>query len=111
MFDVLVAVPVALFSLPHLVHGQVGTAALAVLVVAALTVPLGVRRIWPSDRFRWLFVVSAAAGLWHVRLAQRMAVVDSLYAVAAQGPGRRALTAAPLLEDRVLVAGIRLTTS
>jgi signal transduction histidine kinase len=111
MFDVLVAVPVALFSLPHLVHGQVGTAALAVLVVAALTVPLVVRRIWPSAVFGWLFVVSAAAGLWNVRLVVSLALVVALYTVAAQESRRRALTAAALLEGGVIVAAIRLTTS
>src|ERR1035437_5649199 len=111
MFDVLVAVPVALFSLPHLVHGQVGTAALAVLVVTALTVPLVVRRIWPSAVFGWLFVVSAAAGLWNVRLVVSLALVVALYTVAAQESRRRALTAAALLEGGVIVAAIRLTTS
>ncbi len=111
MFDVLVAVPVALFSLPHLVHAQVGPAALAILVVAALTVPLIVRRIWPSAVFGWLFAVSAAAGLWDVRLVVSLALVVALYTVAAQESRRRALTAAALLEGGVIVAAIRLTTS
>lgn len=111
MFDVLVAVPVALFSLPHLVHRQVGAAVLAILVVVALTVPLVVRRIWPSAVFGWLFAVSAAAGLWDVRLVVSLALVVALYTVAAQESRRRALVAAALLEGGVIVAAVQLTTS
>jgi signal transduction histidine kinase len=108
MFDVLVTVPVAMFSVPYLMHDHVGSPLLAVLVVVALTVPLVVRRIWPSAVFGWLFGVSAAAGLWNVRLVASLALVVALYTVAAQQSRRRARTAAGLLECGVVIAVIHL---
>jgi hypothetical protein len=54
MFDVLVTVLVALFSFPYLHQENVTPSPLAILVVVALTVPLVVRRIWPSAVFGWL---------------------------------------------------------
>ena len=78
MFDVLVTVLVALFSFPYLHQENVTPSPLAILVVVALTVPLVVRRIWPSAVFGWLFGVSAAAGLWNVRLVVSFALVVAL---------------------------------
>jgi len=111
MFDVLVAVLVALSSVPYHVRDHAGPSLSAVLVLAALTVPLIVRRIWPSAVFGWLFAVSAVAGLWNVRLAVSFALVVALYTVAALRPRRQALLAAGLLECGVIVAVIRLSSS
>lgn len=111
MFDVLVAVLVALSSVPYHVRDHAGPSLSAVLVLAALTVPLIVRRIWPSAVFGWLFAVSAVAGLWNVRLAVSFALVVALYTVAALRPRRQALLAVGLLECGVIVAVIRLSSS
>ena len=109
MFDVLVAGLVVLFSLPFLVHPDVGPPLAVALVLAALTIPLVVRRIWPAAVFGWLMLVSAAFGLWHVRLIVSFALVVALYTVAALEPRRRALLAAGLLECGVVIAVIRLS--
>jgi signal transduction histidine kinase len=112
MFDVLVAVLVALFSLPYLVQEHVTPrTGAAVVVQVALTLPLIVRRVWPSAVFTWLFLVSAAAGLWDVRLVVSFALVVALYTIAAYEPRRRALVAAVLLEGAVIIAVIRLASS
>ena len=111
MFDVLVAVLVGLVSLPYHIHDHVGPSPLAVLVLTALTVPLVVRRIWPNAVFSWLFLVSAAAGLWNVRLVVSFALVVALYTVAMLQSRRQALAAAGLLECGVIVAAIRLAGS
>jgi signal transduction histidine kinase len=111
MSDVLVAVLVAAVSLPYLVQEHVTPTPLAVLVQVALTVPLVVRRVWPSPVFGWLFVVSAAAGLWDVRLVVSFALVVALYTIAAYESRRRALVAAGLLECGVVVAVTRLANS
>ena len=110
-FDVLVTVLVALFSFPYLHQENVTPSPLAILVVVALTVPLIVRRIWPSAVFGWLFGVSAAVGLWNVRLVVSFALVVALYTIAAYQPRRRALVAAGLLEGGVIAAVIRLAGS
>jgi signal transduction histidine kinase len=111
MFDVLVTVLAALFSLPYLVQEHVIPTAAAVVVQVALTLPLVVRRIWPSAVFGWLFGVSAAAGLWDVRLVVSFALVVALYTIAAYEARRRALIAAALLEGGVIAAVIRLSAS
>ncbi|HEX9528200.1 MAG TPA: histidine kinase [Streptosporangiaceae bacterium] len=111
MFDVLVTVLVASLSLPYHVHEHVWPSPLTILVQVALTVPLVVRRIWPSAVFGWLFAVSAVAGLWNVRLVVSFALVVALYTVAAYQSRRRALEAAGLLEGGVAAAVIRLTGS
>ena len=78
----------------------------------ALTVPLVVRRIWPSAVFGWLFVVSAVAGLWNVGLVVSFALLVALYTVAAHAsPGAVALVAAGLLEGGVIAAVISLAGS
>ena len=48
MFDALVAVLVASLSLPYHLQEHVWPTPLTILVQVALTVPLVVRRIWPS---------------------------------------------------------------
>ena len=112
MFDVLVTVLVALFSLPFLVQEHVTPrTGAAVAVQLALTLPLIVRRVWPSAVFGWLFLISAAAGLWDVRLVVSFALVVALYTIAAYEPRRRALVAAVLLEGGVIAAVIRLSGS
>jgi signal transduction histidine kinase len=111
MFDVLVAGLVALLSLPFLEKPAVGSPLAVAFVLAALTVPLVARRIWPAAVFGWLMVVSAAAGLWNVRLVFSFALVVALYTVAALEPRRRALLAAALLEGGVIIAVIRLSGS
>jgi signal transduction histidine kinase len=111
MFDVLVTVFVGFSSLSYHIHGHAGPSPLAVLVLAALTVPLVVRRIWPGAVFGWDFLVSAAAGLWDVGLVLSFALLVALYTVAALQPRRGALTAAVLLEGGVIVAVLRLANS
>jgi len=111
MFDVLVTVLVALLSLPYHVQEHVWPSPLTILVQVALTVPLVVRRIWPSAVFGWLFAVSAVAGLWNVRLVVSFALVVALYTVAAYQSRRRALAAAGLLGGGVVAAVIRLAGS
>jgi signal transduction histidine kinase len=111
MFDVLVTVLVALFSLPYLFQEHVTPTPLAVVVQVALTLPLVVRRVWPSAVFGWLFGVSAVAGLWDVRLVVNFALVVALYTIAAYEPRRRALVAGALLEGGVIAAVIRLSAS
>ncbi len=111
MFDVLVTLLVALFSLPNLVQEHVTPTPLVVIVQVALTIPLVVRRVWPSAVFAWLFGVSAAAGLWNVRLVFSFALVVALYTIAAQESRRRALVAAGLLEGGVIAAVVNLAGS
>jgi len=111
MFDVLVTLLVALFSLPNLVQEHVTPTPLVVIVQVALTIPLVVRRVWPSAVFAWLFGVSAAAGLWNVRLVFSFALVVALYTIAAQESRRRALVAAGLLEGGVIAAVVSLAGS
>jgi signal transduction histidine kinase len=111
MSDVLLAVLVAAFSLPWLVQEHLTPTLLTVAVQVALTLPLVVRRIWPVAVFGFLFAVSAAVGLWDVRLVVSFALVVALYTIAAYQPRRRALVAAGLLEGGVVVAVIRLTSS
>jgi signal transduction histidine kinase len=111
MFDVLVATGVAALSLPWLFQEHVTPSPLAVAVQVALTLPLVVRRVWPGAVFGFLFAVSAAVGLWDVRLVVSFALVVALYTIAAQAPRRRALVAAGLLEGGVVAASISLATS
>ena len=111
MFDVLVTVLAALFSLPDLAQEHVTLTLSAVLVQVALTLPLVVRRVWPSAVFGFIFGVSAVAGLLNVHLVVSFALVVALYTVAAYEPRRRALAAAGLLEAGVIAAGIRLAGS
>jgi signal transduction histidine kinase len=111
MFDVLVTVLAALFSLPDLAQEHVTLTLSAVLVQVALTLPLVVRRVWPSAVFGFIFGVSAVAGLLNVHLVVSFALVVALYTVAAYEPRRRALAAAGLLEGGVIAAGIRLAGS
>jgi signal transduction histidine kinase len=111
MFDVLVTVLAALFSLPDLAQEHVTLTPAAVLVQVALTLPLVVRRVWPSAVFGFIFGVSAVAGLLNVHLVVSFALVVALYTVAAYEPRRRALAAAGLLEGGVIAAGISLAGS
>lgn len=111
MFDVLVAAGVALASLPTLVQEHVTPVPAVVLVQAALTLPLVVRRIWPSAVFAVIFAVSAVAGLWDAHLVVSFALVAALYAVAAYQSRRRALAAALLVEGGGIIAAVRLAGS
>ena len=111
MFDVLVTLLVGLLSLPYHVQEHVWPSPLTILVQVALTLPLVVRRIWPSAVFGWLFGVSAVAGLWNVSLVVSFALLVALYTVAAYESRRRALAAACLLEGGVIAAVIRLAGS
>ncbi len=111
MFDWLATLFVALLSLPYHAQEHVGPSPLTILVQAALTLPLVVRRIWPSAVFGWLFGVSAVAGLWDARRIVSFALVVALYTVAAQESRRRALAAAGLLEGGVIAAVISLAGS
>jgi signal transduction histidine kinase len=111
MFDVLVTLLAALFSLPDLAQEHLRLTPAAVLVQVALTLPLVVRRVWPSAVFGFIFAVSAVAGLLNVHLVVSFALVVALYTVAAYEPRRRALAAAGLLEGGVIAAGISLAGS
>jgi signal transduction histidine kinase len=111
MFDVLVTVLVGLASAPYHTQHHGAPGPLVVLVQAALTVPLLVRRIWPTAVFGWLFVVSAAAGLWNVGLVVNFALLVALYTVAAMRSRRVALVAAGLLAGGVIVAASQLSSS
>jgi signal transduction histidine kinase len=108
MFDVLATVFVASLSLPYHVHDHGWPSPLTIFVQVALTVPLVVRRVWPSAVFAWLFAVSAVAGLWNVDLVVSFALLVALYTVAAQQLRRHALVAAALLEGGVIAAVISL---
>jgi len=110
MFDVLVTVLVGLASASYHTQNHGASWPLVVLVQAALTVPLLVRRIWPAAVFGWLFVVSAAAGLWNVGLVVSFALLVALYTVAAMRPRRVALVAAVLLAGGVVVAASQLSS-
>src|ERR1700719_4561252 len=111
MSDVLVTLLAALLSLPDLAQEHVTLTLPAVLVQVTLTLPLVVRRIWPSAVFGFIFGVSAVAGLLNVHLVVSFALVVALYTVAAYEPRRRALAAAGLLEGGVIAAAIRLAGS
>jgi signal transduction histidine kinase len=111
MFDVLVAALVGLSSVPYQLQDHAVPWPAVVLVQAALTLPLVLRRVWPAAVFGWLFAVSAAAGLWQVRLVVSFALVVALYTVASMRPRRVALVAAGLLECGVIVAVIQLSSS
>jgi signal transduction histidine kinase len=111
MFDVLVTLLAALLSLPDLAQEHVTLTLPAVLVQVALTLPLVVRRVWPSAVFGFIFGVSAVAGLLNVHLVVSFALVVALYTVAAYEPRRRALAAAGLLEGGVIAAALRLAGS
>jgi signal transduction histidine kinase len=110
MFDVLVTVLVGLASASYHTQDHGAPWPLVVLVQAALTLPLLVRRIWPAAVFGWLFVVSAAAGLWNVGLVVSFALLVALYTVAAMRPRRVALVAAVLLAGGVIVAASQLSS-
>jgi len=107
MFDVLVTVLVAFFSLPYAIQEHVEPRPLAVVVQVALALPILLRRIWPTKVFAWLMLVSAAAALWNVRSIVSFALVVALYTVAALESRRRALAAAGLLECAAIIAVIR----
>ena len=111
MFDVLVAAGVALPSVPSLVQEHVTPVPPVILVQAALTLPLVVRRIWPGAVFAWIFGVSAVAGLWDTRLVVSFELLAALYAVAAYQSRRRAVAAAVLVEGGGIIAAVRLAGS
>src|SRR5260370_27043184 len=86
MFDVLVTLLAALFSLPDLAQEHVTLTPAAVLVQAALILPLVVRRVWPSAVFGFIFGVSAGAGLLHAHPGGSFAPGVAPYTPAAREP-------------------------
>ena len=113
VFDALVTVAAAALSVPRLYQqgppAQPGV--LAFVVLALITAPLTVRRIWPIPVFGWILVTGVCAVLWDEFLDAGPALLVALYTVAALQPRRAALSCAGLLELGVVAALLRYAGS
>ena len=110
-FDVFVMLLVTLLSIADWAHSH-GIAVWAIVLVgAASTGPLVVRRLWPVAVFGWIFLVSGIAALSDVHLASGLATLVALYTVASWCPRRTALFAAAVLEVGAVAASVRVSGS
>jgi len=110
VFDVLVTVAAAVLALPSLFHDAVRNGSpgmLSFAVLALMTAPLVVRRIWPIPVFGWILAVQIPAVLWDRNLTAGPALVVALYTVAKLQSRRDALACAGVLE-LVVLAGVLL---
>jgi signal transduction histidine kinase len=80
----------------------------AVLVVAAMALPLMLRRVWPLPVFAWNVLVATATEWSTNQLVWTVTPLVALYTVAALRPRRQALGAAALLGVGVVAASIHV---
>src|SRR5262249_45262166 len=73
------------------------------VVLALLVAPLMVRRIWPIPVFGWVLAAAIGAVLWDKHLVAWLALLITVYRVAALRPRRAALVCAGVLEIAVVV--------
>jgi len=110
VFDVLVTVAAAVLALPSLFHDSIRyglPGVLSFVVLALMTAPLVVRRIWPIPVFGWILAIQIPAVLWDRNLTAGPALVVALYTVARLQSRRDALACAGVLE-LVVLAGVLL---
>src|SRR5215469_14759737 len=110
VFDVLVTVAAAVLALPNLFHDAIhrgDPGVLSFVVLALMTAPLVVRRIWPIPVFSWILAIQIPAILWDRNLTAGPALVIALYTVARLQSRRDALTCAGALE-LVVLTGVLL---
>lgn len=108
-FDVLVAVLVALLTLPMWMRdADVSPRALEIVLLAVTAGALVVRRLRPVEVFAWILVTTLAGALWNTHLISGPALLVSLYTVAAWQPRRPALIAAAVLEAGAIAGAIRV---
>ncbi|MER7690355.1 histidine kinase [Streptomyces sp. NPDC097610] len=101
--DAVLAVAVALVSLPDLVKS--GSSSTAVLLHAGLIAPLGWRRRWPSAVFCCLSAVAFVSWLVDVRTqAVGFSLLVALYTVGRRQPWINALLAAAVMEVGAVLA-------
>jgi signal transduction histidine kinase len=104
VFDALVTLLAFALAVPSLFKGDPHRAAgwAALVVLAVMTAPLLVRRIWPVPVFGWLLAAQIPAALWNQRLLAGPALLIALYTVARLQPRRDALACAGVLALVVL---------
>jgi signal transduction histidine kinase len=110
VFDVLVTVAAAVLALPSLFHDAIrhgSPGVLSFVVLALITAPLVVRRIWPIPVFGWILVTQIPAILWNRNLTAGPALVIALYTVARLQSRRDTLACAGVLE-LVVLTGVLL---
>jgi signal transduction histidine kinase len=110
VFDVLVTVAATVLALPSLFHDAIRhgyPGVLSFVVLALMTAPLVVRRIWPIPVFGWILVIQIPAILWDRNLTAGPALVIALYTVARLQSRRDALACAGVLE-LVVLGGVLL---
>jgi signal transduction histidine kinase len=109
VFDALVTLLAFVLAVPNLFRGDphraVGWAVLVVLAV--ITAPLLVRRIWPIPVFGWILAAQIPAGVWDHHLVAGPALLIALYTVARLQSRRDALACAGVLA-LVVVPGLLL---
>src|SRR5579872_4161236 len=83
VFDVLVTLLAYALAVPNLFKDDLHSTPVAALVVlAVVTGPLVVRRIWPIPVFGWILATQIPAILWDKRLIAASAMLIALYTVA-----------------------------
>jgi signal transduction histidine kinase len=103
VFDVLVTLLAFALAVPNLFKDRVhSTPAAAIVVLAVVTAPLVVRRIWPIPVFGWILAAQIPAILWDRQLTAAPALLVALYTVARLQSRRDALACAGVLELVVL---------
>jgi signal transduction histidine kinase len=108
VFDVLVTLLAFALAVPNLFNeGTERTPAAALVVLAVITGPLVVRRIWPVPVFGWVLAAQIPAFLWDTQLIALLALLISLYTVARLQSRRETLACAGILEIAA-VAGLLL---
>jgi signal transduction histidine kinase len=108
VFDVLVTLLAFALAVPNLFKERVhSTPVAAIVVLAVVTAPLVVRRIWPIPVFGWILAAQIPAILWDRQLTAAPALVVALYTVARLQSRRDALACAGVLE-LVVLTGVLL---
>jgi signal transduction histidine kinase len=109
VLDVSLAVIVGALSAGSMFAGEHHSPfAIRVLLLAALVVPLVLRRVLPIPVLAWILTLSTVAALAESRLGAPEAAAVALYTVIASGSRRRGVIAAGIAEGCILLAAIRL---
>jgi signal transduction histidine kinase len=98
---------VQLIGLPAILRAASGHAPWVWLIDAALVLPLVWRRRYPVAVFALLSVAALVQWLVELRLSGDVALLVSLYTVAASQPRRVAIAAGAVLEVGAVLAGVR----
>ena len=102
--DALVVLGAGAFATSYVFNVAPVPTSVEVTLLAAMVLPLAVRRIWPVPVFAWDFAVAAGTGWWAMQIVWSPALVIALYTVAALRPRREAALATGALACGV-VAG------